>query len=95
MTRPAPPTDDDKVLHYPVELFHDGYGSVFAIIVDLPKVLTFGGSEDEALAKAGQLLRAALDELAVAGQPLPLPSEKPGARTVGIRLSEVSRRGLR
>lgn len=80
---------DDEVIRYPVELVRDGYGSVFVLFPDVPTALAFGTSEREALARASQSLKAALDEHLLTGNSLPEPSVANSASTINVWRSEL------
>ena len=81
------------VLRYPFELVKDGYGSVFVVFPDVPDAMTFAASEEEAITRASRSLRAALDDYAVRGNPIPAPAPAAGRAVIAVDRSEILNRG--
>lgn len=79
---------------YPVKLEADDGGTVLVTFPDVPEAITFGADEDEALLRAVDALETALSFYIDARQPLPMPSNAAGRRTVRPSALECARLGL-
>ena len=82
------------MLDYPVTLTFDG-DTVLVTFADVPKAITFGADEDEALLQAVDALESALSLYVHARQPLPVPSKaRRGQRTVSPSALEGIKLGV-
>lgn len=70
------------VLSYPVSIGLAEDGTVLASFPDVPGALSAGRTEDEAFAKALDVLETALAGYVASGLPLPTPSDSCGAPLV-------------
>jgi antitoxin HicB len=67
------------MLAYPVTLIPGEKGLVLVTFPDLPEAVSCAEGEDEAIARAGDVLDIILASYRAEGRPLPRPSELDGA----------------
>ena len=83
------------MFEFPVTLTKDDNGTVLAMFVDVPKVITFGADEDEALLNAIDALETGLSFYVDERKVLPVPSKaKKGQKTVTPSALECAKLGI-
>jgi antitoxin HicB len=70
------------MLNYPVRLTPGEKGLVLVTFPDLPEAVSCAEGEDEAIARAADILDIILASYRAEGRPIPLPSDIDGAPTV-------------
>ena len=70
------------MLNYPVRLIPGEEGLVLVVFPDLPEAVSCGEGEDEAIARAGDVLDIILASYRAEGRPIPRPSDIEGTPTV-------------
>lgn len=81
------------MLNYPVQLGPDG-DSFLVTFPDIPEAITFGNTEEEALAHAVDALETALSFYVEKRKPLPEPSNMPDLPTVSPSALECLKLGI-
>lgn len=77
------------MVEYPVRLVPGEDGMVLVTFPDVPEAVSCGAGEDDALAKAQDVLELILDCYRSEGRAIPLPSDICGAPRIGTRRFSV------
>lgn len=73
------------MLAYAAKLTRDTNGTILVTVPDLPEVVTFGDEEDEALARAADVVEDCLAEYVSRHFPIPVPTRaKRGMKLVAV-----------